>query len=65
LQSATADGELESLRVRIAETEIRLERAREEELNRRMEQMTRFVLVMDILKFYFKKEFQTLASSPF
>ncbi|KAK8673003.1 hypothetical protein V6N13_111359 [Hibiscus sabdariffa] len=48
-----------TLRVRLAETEARLERARarEAELTRRLEEMKRFVSVMEILESYLKQKF--------
>ncbi|GMI67965.1 hypothetical protein like AT5G65495 [Hibiscus trionum] len=48
-----------TLRVRLAETEARLERARarEAELTRRLEEMKRFVSVMEILESYLKQRF--------
>ncbi|XP_019058817.1 PREDICTED: protein SKIP34-like [Tarenaya hassleriana] len=58
------DGEEESivedLRDRLAETEARLRRsrAREAELSRRLDEMKRFVSVMEILETYLKRRFQ-------
>ncbi|OAY33490.1 protein SKIP34-like [Manihot esculenta] len=51
---------VEDLRGRLAETEARLERARarEAELSRRLEEMKRFVSVMEILETYLKRRFQ-------
>ncbi|KAK8652851.1 hypothetical protein V6N13_126874 [Hibiscus sabdariffa] len=48
---------VDTLRVRLAETEARLERARarEAELTRRLEEMKRFVSVMEILESYLKQ----------
>ncbi|KAE8010509.1 hypothetical protein FH972_006876 [Carpinus fangiana] len=50
---------VESLRGRLAETEARLARARarEAELSRRLEEMKRFVSVMEILENYLKRRF--------
>lgn len=47
---------LENLRGRLVETEARLQRARarEAELSRRIEEMKRFVSVMEILETYLK-----------
>ncbi|XP_031284033.1 protein SKIP34-like [Pistacia vera] len=51
---------VEELHGRLAETEARLERARarEAELSRRLEEMKRFVLVMEILETYLKRRFR-------
>ncbi|OMO56295.1 hypothetical protein CCACVL1_26657 [Corchorus capsularis] len=51
---------VDNLRVRLAETEARLERARarEAELTRRLEEMKRFVSVMEILESYLKQRFR-------
>ncbi|XP_021897632.1 protein SKIP34 [Carica papaya] len=51
---------VEDLRGRLAETEARLERARarEAELSRRLEEMKRFVSVMEILETYLKRRFR-------
>ncbi|KAJ9170433.1 hypothetical protein P3X46_018540 [Hevea brasiliensis] len=51
---------VEDLRGRLAETEARLERARarEAELSRRLEEMKRFVSVMEILENYLKRRYQ-------
>ncbi|KAH7566828.1 hypothetical protein ACOSP7_023499 [Xanthoceras sorbifolium] len=51
---------VENLRGRLAETETRLERARarEAELSRRLEEMKRFVSVMEILECYLKRRFR-------
>ncbi|KDP29771.1 hypothetical protein JCGZ_18706 [Jatropha curcas] len=51
---------VEDLRGRLAETEARLERARarEAELSRRLEEMKRFVSVMEILESYLKRRFR-------
>ncbi|KAL2905872.1 Protein SKIP34 [Bienertia sinuspersici] len=48
------------LRVRLAETELRLEqaRAREAELSRQLFEMKRFVSVMEILESYLKRRFR-------
>ncbi|KAM3327827.1 protein SKIP34 [Capsicum galapagoense] len=48
---------VENLRDRLAETEARLERARarEAELTRQLEEMKRFVCVMEILECYLKR----------
>ncbi|GMI98049.1 hypothetical protein like AT5G65495 [Hibiscus trionum] len=50
---------VDTLRVRLAETEARVERvrAREAELTRRLEEMKRFVSVMEILESYLKQRF--------
>ncbi|XP_059439141.1 protein SKIP34 [Corylus avellana] len=50
---------VESLRGRLAETEALLARARarEAELSRRLEEMKRFVSVMEILENYLKRRF--------
>ncbi|KAJ4714560.1 protein SKIP34 [Melia azedarach] len=51
---------VEDLRGRLAETEARLARARarEAELSRRLEEMRRFVSVMEILENYLKRRFR-------
>ncbi|CAH8374951.1 unnamed protein product [Eruca vesicaria subsp. sativa] len=51
---------VDDLRDRIAETEARLRRARarEAELNRRLEQMKRFVSVMEIMEAFLERRFQ-------
>ncbi|OAY35734.1 protein SKIP34 [Manihot esculenta] len=51
---------VDHLQSRLAETEALLERARarEAELNRRLEEMKRFVSVMEILETYLKRKFQ-------
>ncbi|XVE86869.1 hypothetical protein DITRI_Ditri18aG0069900 [Diplodiscus trichospermus] len=51
---------VDTLRVRLAETEARLARARarEAELTRRLEEMKRFVSVMEILESYLKQRFR-------
>lgn len=51
---------VEDLRGRLAETEARLTRARarEAELNRRLEEMKRFVSVMEILETYLRRRFR-------
>lgn len=51
---------VEDLRGRLAETEARLARARarEAELSRRLEEMKRFVSVMEILETYLKRRFR-------
>ncbi|KAL6987486.1 hypothetical protein U1Q18_013234 [Sarracenia purpurea var. burkii] len=59
-RTATTDAALvEDLRNRLAETESRLElaRAREAALTRRLEEMKRFVSVMEILETYLKRCF--------
>ncbi|CAN4126783.1 unnamed protein product [Withania somnifera] len=50
----------ENLRHRLAETEARLERARarEAELSRKLEEMKRFVCVMEILECYLKRQYR-------
>ncbi|KAE9450054.1 hypothetical protein C3L33_18046, partial [Rhododendron williamsianum] len=50
---------VDDLRDRLAETEARLERARarEAELSRRLDEMKRFVSVMEILETYLKRRF--------
>lgn len=50
---------VEDLRGRLAETEARLARARarEADLSRRLEEMKRFVSVMEILETYLKRRF--------
>lgn len=51
---------VEDLRGRLAETQARLERARarEAELSRRLQEMKRFVSVMEILETYLKRRYQ-------
>lgn len=51
---------VEDLRGRLADTEARLQRARarEAELSRRLEEMKRFVSVMEILESYLKRRFR-------
>ncbi|XVF61507.1 hypothetical protein PTKIN_Ptkin08bG0135400 [Pterospermum kingtungense] len=51
---------VDTLQVRIVETEVRLERARarEAELTRRLEELKRFVSVMEILETYLKQRFR-------
>ncbi|XAR73494.1 hypothetical protein NMG60_11007481 [Bertholletia excelsa] len=51
---------VDDLRDRLAETEARLARARarEAELSRRLEEMKRFVSVMEILENYLKRRFR-------
>ncbi|KAK8501386.1 hypothetical protein V6N12_021081 [Hibiscus sabdariffa] len=51
---------VDTLRARLAETEAQLERARarEAELTRRLEEMKRFILVMEILESYLKQRFR-------
>ncbi|XVF59108.1 hypothetical protein PTKIN_Ptkin07bG0248400 [Pterospermum kingtungense] len=51
---------VDTLRLRLAETEARLERARarEAELTHRLEEMKRFVSVMEILETYLKERFR-------
>ncbi|MED6132074.1 Protein skip34 [Stylosanthes scabra] len=51
---------VDDLRDRLAETEARLARARarEAELSRQLEQMKRFVSVMEILENYLKRRFR-------
>ncbi|KAK6923271.1 hypothetical protein RJ641_011575 [Dillenia turbinata] len=59
-QTQTENAEaVEDLRVRLADTEARLQRARarEAELSRRLEEMKRFVSVMEILESYLKRRF--------
>ncbi|KAK6923843.1 hypothetical protein RJ641_010043 [Dillenia turbinata] len=59
-QTQTANAEaVEDLRGRLADTEARLQRARarEAELSRRLEEMKRFVSVMEILESYLKRRF--------
>ncbi|KAL6993217.1 hypothetical protein U1Q18_011332 [Sarracenia purpurea var. burkii] len=59
-RTAATDAVLvQDLRNRLAETESRLERARAREaaLNRRLEEMKRFVSVMEILETYLKRCF--------
>ncbi|KAL3527550.1 hypothetical protein ACH5RR_012206 [Cinchona calisaya] len=50
---------VENLRDRLAETEARLEqaRAREAQLSRQLEEMKRFVSVMEILETYLKRRY--------
>ncbi|PIN19265.1 hypothetical protein CDL12_08063 [Handroanthus impetiginosus] len=64
---------LENLRDRMAETEARLERARarEAELTRRLDEMKKFVRVMEILETYLRRQYteqqdrlRSLYSSP-
>ncbi|KAK6923273.1 hypothetical protein RJ641_011577 [Dillenia turbinata] len=74
-QNQTENAEaVEDLRVRLADTEVRLQRARarEAELSRRLEEMKRFVSVMEILESYLKRRFleqrdlvERLLSPPF
>ncbi|XP_059644123.1 protein SKIP34 [Cornus florida] len=54
---ANENAVVEDLRGRLAETEARLERARarEADLSRRLEEMKRFVSVMEILETYLKR----------
>ncbi|XP_055816513.1 protein SKIP34 [Solanum dulcamara] len=51
---------VENLRDRLAETEARLERARarEAELSRQLEEMKRYVSVMEILECYLKRRYR-------
>lgn len=51
---------VENLRDRLAETEARLERAREREaeLSRRLEEMKKFVHVMEILETYLRRRYR-------
>lgn len=51
---------VENLRDRLAETEARLERARarEAELSRQLEEMKRYVCVMEILECYLKRRYR-------
>ncbi|KAJ0242037.1 Protein SKIP34 [Hirschfeldia incana] len=51
---------VDGLRDRLAETEARLRRARarEAELSRRLEQMKRFVSVMEIMEAFLERRFQ-------
>ncbi|KAL1196412.1 Protein SKIP34 [Cardamine amara subsp. amara] len=64
LRRRSQDGEddrvVEDLRDRLAETEARLRRARarEAELSRRLEQMKRFVSVMEIMETFLERRFQ-------
>lgn len=61
IRSETEDAVVvEHLRGRLAETEDRLARARarEAELSRRLEEMKRFVSVMEILETYLKRRFR-------
>ncbi|KAF8018518.1 hypothetical protein BT93_H3409 [Corymbia citriodora subsp. variegata] len=57
--AAAAAEAAEDLRSRLAETEARLARARarEAELSRRLEEMKRFVSVMEILETYLARRF--------
>nr|XP_043617920.1 protein SKIP34 [Erigeron canadensis] len=50
---------VESLRLRLAETEARLQRAREREaaLTKKLNEMKRFVSVMEIIETYLKQRF--------
>lgn len=59
LLNADALAAAEDLRSRLAETEARLARARarEAELSRRLEEMKRFVSVMEILETYLARRF--------
>ncbi|CAA7034685.1 unnamed protein product [Microthlaspi erraticum] len=54
------DTAIDDLRDRLAETEARLRRARarEAELSRRLEQMKRFVSVMEIMETYLERRCQ-------
>ncbi|KFK28249.1 hypothetical protein AALP_AA8G491800 [Arabis alpina] len=54
------DTVVDDLRDRLAETEARLRRARarEAELSRRLEQMKRFVSVMEIMETFLERRFQ-------
>ncbi|VVB18133.1 unnamed protein product [Arabis nemorensis] len=54
------DTVVDDLRDRLAETEARLRRARarEAELSRRLEQMKRFVSVMEIIETFLERRFQ-------
>ncbi|KAG5529607.1 hypothetical protein RHGRI_030104 [Rhododendron griersonianum] len=58
-RTAAAAAAVDDLRDRLAETEARLERARarEAELSRRLDEMKRFVSVMEILETYLKRRF--------
>ncbi|XP_071732317.1 protein SKIP34 [Rutidosis leptorrhynchoides] len=51
---------VEGLRLRLAETEARLQggRAREAELSKKLIEMKRFVSVMEIIKLYLERRFQ-------
>ncbi|KAL3630453.1 hypothetical protein CASFOL_023437 [Castilleja foliolosa] len=51
---------IENLSDRIAEMEVRLERARarEAEMSRRLEEMKKFVNVMDILETYLRRRYK-------
>ncbi|GAB4847214.1 hypothetical protein Ancab_026223 [Ancistrocladus abbreviatus] len=59
-RSGAGDALMVSLRGRLADTEVRLERARarEAELSRRLEEMKRFVSVMEILENYLKRRYR-------
>ncbi|KAL0863163.1 hypothetical protein Bca101_042281 [Brassica carinata] len=54
------DSGVDDLRDRLAETEARLRRARarEAELSRQLEQMKRFVAVMEIMEAFLERRFQ-------
>lgn len=56
----TNEAVVENLRDRLAETEALLERARarEAELSRQLEEMKRFVSVMEILENYLKRRYR-------
>ncbi|KAJ4963403.1 hypothetical protein NE237_023342 [Protea cynaroides] len=60
VRSTDDNAMVETLRGRLAETETRLERARarEAELTRRLEEMKRFISVMEILETYLKRRFR-------
>ncbi|XP_010277580.1 PREDICTED: uncharacterized protein LOC104611971 [Nelumbo nucifera] len=59
-QTVQENAVAQARRSRLAETEARLERARarEAELNRRLEEMKRFISVMEILETYLKRRFR-------
>ncbi|KAL5714385.1 hypothetical protein ACHQM5_016352 [Ranunculus cassubicifolius] len=59
IRSVNGNVVVQLLRNRLAETEARLERARarELELSRRLEDMKRFVAVMEVLESYLKRVF--------
>ncbi|KAL2904851.1 Protein SKIP34 [Bienertia sinuspersici] len=54
------------LRVRLAETELRLEqaRAREDELSCQLLEMKRFISIMEILESYLKRRFREHQAPP-
>ncbi|KAK7317684.1 hypothetical protein RJT34_02116 [Clitoria ternatea] len=59
VKGRSASAVVEDLRDRLAETEVRLARARAREaaLSRRLHQMKRFVSVMEILEDYLKRRY--------